>query len=357
MGQPGTVVILPSGAVGILPDGRVAVFGQDGVCAECCGGGGGPGDESACYAGCVSVVHQDAVCGIPDGQTPEFPTWVITVEGTVTYEESVLWRRVLEGNVLVSDVPRQTRTFSQRVDVPQTPTPRCGFTVVPPAGDPSYVFAQNAPAGQYRSGQPYVRFSLLEDVRALRRGTLVWNTQDPRVSAWQFQGPRSAEGSNENTVTIVGASQGSRYGVSVFSQPVLNDVPTGFLTELGALWTPTRQSVFCQTELASTYSQPELASYYDRLATGFAEAGAVPGRQACRYSIRHVGAGGMSGVRTGGNGRDTYEASMAYEFDVTIAVRLAVCQAAGLRAGWAPDDPRVVAAAEASLRRCRGCGE
>ena len=66
------LVLLPSGAVGLSPDGALSFADDQGGCAPCCGGGGG--GPSTC---CIQVAPDGSLCGLQDA-----PQCGVTVTGS-----------------------------------------------------------------------------------------------------------------------------------------------------------------------------------------------------------------------------------------------------------------------------------
>lgn len=66
------LVLLPSGAVGLDPDGALSFADNQGGCAPCCGGGGG--GPSTC---CIQVAPDGSLCGLQDA-----PQCGVTVTGS-----------------------------------------------------------------------------------------------------------------------------------------------------------------------------------------------------------------------------------------------------------------------------------
>lgn len=112
MGSPGSLVIRPSGGVGVLSSGAVAVRNSAGECPGCCGGPGGP---------CVCRIRPTAglVCG---ATSPDAPIRV-RVNANLVLEEVLSWR---VAGVLGSWTARRVLVLAGEAATPTGPCTAAG---------------------------------------------------------------------------------------------------------------------------------------------------------------------------------------------------------------------------------------
>lgn len=343
----GAIVLREGGAIGLLPGGAIALYGPDGTCPTCCGGGGG-GPVGPCA--CSPVNYIDGLCGVPDGSTPSFPAWTVTVAGSVTYRESVVQTLIGGGQRVLSDVPQTTRSFSvTRVIVGRQGRPQCaGVFAYPSGAEPRILWPQNAPAGPGRGVEPELSWAWGNANTAANEGNgwaafyrsewqSLGNPVQPSVTAPALgtQGVESLGGSIRGLAVFGGAGE------------------AGFAMQGAARWVRAGVASFSQTLMAGTQTSQELRGLFNEggySASCSGDSGAE--RTECRHTFRHAASGTWTGRRDG------VVTDVGFDASYSIVLQLIRCgQGFGGGAGRAPDDPRAVAEAERVLAGCRGCGE
>ena len=367
MGNPGSIVILPSGRVGILPGGRVAVFGPDGSCPECCGGGAGGGPCECSVdggAGVGSVGLAPVAEGLP---------WGVTVAASVRIERRM--RATWEG-ITVCDA-QADRTYGLGVELREEPGCRIlTLTDLGQAQGPSFTVPNPAWEGT-------ITGDLGRDIVGSARTLAPARGRQLLLEVLEGRGPVLSNAVGVLRRDVVGnvpavqPGRGGRLALEVAVDPW----PSVRFAPRNVEYTPMQFfGVRAEANLLGGLRADGVApAGYVQLEGEAVRADPNPFFPWEQATLTHQGGGGYTAgvgqhaftwdysVRFVGRWRGPYGVSgfptTRGDMDVTVrmvgslTVGLRQCQS-GARAGEGfPDDPRAVAAAEASLRRCRGCGE
>lgn len=334
MGRPGAVVVLPSGRVGILPNGSVAVYGPDGTCPTCCGGGGGTDPDTV--PPCCMDFGGASFCSLVPGFT-----W--TLVGSVTV--AGFGQQVTSGGDQLRNEVGGTVQFNAAGSVNQAGT---GNPASRSAGGlTNRTLFNGAETSRQNAGLGVGLAWLCPPLTAGTFNTRIPDGQagpPPYVRARQELPPGGRQDSGLLELQVGAPAQPLAVPFFLPSTRAIAEVPR--VAQLGM-----RGHAYLEAQtFPSSRTDPITVVEADRSIT-IENAVGGPCVQVVRVRSSVVAQWHGDFGLTIGQG--------TVAMDLTLSTTWGPCASGrpggGLRA--APDDPRAVAEAERLLAGCRGCGE